>query len=48
MKKTNRLNKKLREDLEFSKRIRKDWKDYEKGKFISSNAEDFLKEMKKW
>ncbi len=42
------FNKNLKEDLEFAKRTEEAWKRYEKGEFISMDAEEFLKEIKKW
>jgi AbrB family looped-hinge helix DNA binding protein len=48
MKRATKLDKKLAEDLEFSRRIRAAWKEYDEGKFTSSTAEEFLEEMKKW
>lgn len=48
MKKASEMEKNLKEDLEFAKRTEEAWKRYEKGKFTSSNVQDFLKELKKW
>ncbi|MBU0929547.1 MAG: AbrB/MazE/SpoVT family DNA-binding domain-containing protein [Nanoarchaeota archaeon] len=48
LEKVGEFDKKLEEDLEFVRRTEKAWKEYEKGKFTSSSAEDFLKEMEKW
>jgi AbrB family looped-hinge helix DNA binding protein len=48
MKKASEMEKNLKEDLEFAKRTEEAWKQYEKGKFSSSNVQDFLKELKKW
>ncbi len=48
MKKASEMEKNLKEDLEFAKRTEEAWKQYEKGKFTSSNVQDFLKELKKW
>ena len=49
--KVNELNKKfekLKEDLEFSRRIRDAWDRYDKSEFNSLSKEDFLKELEKW
>lgn len=49
-KKINELNEKfekLKEDLEFSRRIRDAWDRHDKGKFISQNADEFLEELEK-
>ena len=48
LKKREDFDKNLKEDLEFAKRTEQAWKRYEKGEFISMDAEDFLKEIKKW
>jgi len=48
LKKMEDFDKNLKEDLEFAKRTEQAWKRYEKGEFISMDAEDFLKEIKKW
>ena len=48
LKKMEDFNKNLREDLEFAKRTEKAWKRYDRGEFISMDAENFLKEIKKW
>ena len=40
--------KKLKEDLEFTKRTEEAWKRYDRGKFISMSGDEFLKELKKW
>lgn len=38
--------KDLKDDIQFSERIEKAWKDYDKGKFITKSKEDFLKELR--
>ncbi|MBS3156146.1 AbrB/MazE/SpoVT family DNA-binding domain-containing protein [Candidatus Woesearchaeota archaeon] len=48
MKKASKLDKQLKEDLEFARRTEEAWKRYENGKFKSMDAKDFLKELKKW
>jgi len=48
LKKMEDFNKNLQEDLEFAKRTEEAWKRYDRGEFISMDAEDFLKEIKKW
>ena len=42
------FDKNLEEDLEFARRTEEAWKRYDKGEFISMDAEEFLKEIKKW
>jgi len=37
----------MKEDIEFARRTEEAWKEYEKGKFTSSSAKDFLKKLKK-
>ena len=48
LKKMEDFNKNLQEDLEFAKRTEEAWKRYDRGEFISMDAENFLKEIKKW
>ena len=48
LKKMDDFDKNLEEDLEFAKRTEEAWKAYERGEFISMDADDFLKEIKKW
>ena len=48
LKKTDKLDKNFEEDIEFAKRTEEAWKSYERGEFISMNADDFLEELKRW
>ena len=48
LKKMEDFNKNLQEDLEFAKRTEEAWKRYDRGEFISMDAEKFRKEIKKW
>ena len=48
MKKASKLDKALKDDLEFAKRTEEAWKRIEEGKGIKMDFDDFLKEMKKW
>ena len=48
LKKMDDFDKNLEEDLEFAKRTEEAWKSYDRGEFISMDADDFLKEIKKW
>lgn len=48
LKKADELDKSLIEDLEFAKRTEKAYKNFEKGKFKSLKAKDFLEELGKW
>ena len=48
LKKMEDFNKNLQEDLEFAKRTEEAWKRYDRGEFISMDAGNFLKEIKKW
>lgn len=48
MKKASKLEKNLKEDLEFARRTEEAWKRYDKGEFTTSSTEDFLEELKKW
>jgi hypothetical protein len=36
------------EDLEFKKRTREAWKEYDKGNFIEIDSENLEEEMNKW
>lgn len=47
LKKASKLDKKLKEDLEFARRTEEAWKSYEGGEFISKTADEFLKELEK-
>ena len=42
------LDKNFEEDLEFARRTEKAWKRYERGEFITRDAAEFLKDLKKW
>ncbi len=48
LKKANKLDENLKDDLEFARRTEEAWKRYEKGEFISMDSKDFLKELEKW
>ena len=48
LKKVEKFDKQLEDDLEFARRTEEAWKRYEKGEFTSSSVEDFLKELEKW
>lgn len=38
----------LREDLEFSKRIKAAWESYDRGEFTTMDSTEFLEELKRW
>ena len=48
LKKMGDFDKNLKEDLEFARRTEEAWKRYDQGEFVSMDAKDFLKELKKW
>lgn len=48
LKKASKMNKNLKEDLEFAKRTEAAWERCERGKFKSSAAKEFLKDLEKW
>ena len=48
LKKADKFDKNLEEDLEFAKRTEEAWKKYEKGEFKTMDFNDFLEEIKKW
>lgn len=47
MRKATKLDRSLKEDLEFARRTEEAWKRYEKGEFVSMPADKFLKELSK-
>ena len=48
LKKADKFNKNIEEDLEFARRTEEAYKRIESGEGISMEFEDFIKEMKKW
>jgi AbrB family looped-hinge helix DNA binding protein len=48
MKKASKMAKNLEEDLEFARRTEEAWKRYDKGEFITQDADDFLKDLEEW
>ena len=48
LKKADKFDKQLQEDLEFARRTEEAWKEYERGEFISKDSKDFLKELEEW
>ena len=46
LKKANKMDKALKEDLDFAKRTEKAWKNIDKGKYNEYSAEEFLKEIR--
>ncbi|MBS3099832.1 AbrB/MazE/SpoVT family DNA-binding domain-containing protein [Candidatus Pacearchaeota archaeon] len=48
LEKIDDFDKNLEEDLEFARRTEEALKRHEKGEFVSMDAEEFLKEIKKW
>ena len=42
------LIEQLKEDLEFARRTEEAWKAYDRGEFISQDADEFLKELEQW
>jgi AbrB family looped-hinge helix DNA binding protein len=47
LKKIVELVEDLKQEIEFAQRVEKAWDSYEKGKFKSKSAEEFLKELEK-
>ena len=47
LKKIVDLAKDLRQEIEFAQRVEKAWESYEKGKFKSKSAKEFLEELDK-
>ena len=48
LKKADKFDKNLEEDLDFARRTENAWKKYEKGEFRTMEFDDFLEEIKKW
>ncbi len=48
LKKASSFSKTLEDDVKFAKRTEEALKRYERGKFISRSAKDFLKELEQW
>jgi bifunctional DNA-binding transcriptional regulator/antitoxin component of YhaV-PrlF toxin-antitoxin module len=48
IKKASDMDKRLAEEKEFSKRIRKAWEDIDSGKGIKRTKEEFLNELNSW
>lgn len=48
LKKADKFDKNLKEDLEFARRTEEAWKEIEAGKGITMSVQDFLKELEKW
>lgn len=48
IKKASEMDENFKEELEFARRTEEAWKEYDKGNFKSMDANEFLKEMKKW
>lgn len=47
MEKVEKIDKKLKEDLEFARRTEDAYKEIEKGNCVTKSAEEFLKELHK-
>jgi len=48
LKKANKMDEQMKEDIEFAKRTEEAWKEHEKGNFKTLEFDDFMKELKKW
>ena len=48
MKKASDSEKNFEEDLEFARRTREAWEAYDRGEFITQDADEFLKDLEKW
>jgi len=46
LKKADKFDENLKEDLDFARRTNEAWKSYEKGEFRTMEYEDFLKEVR--
>jgi AbrB family looped-hinge helix DNA binding protein len=47
LKKADKMDEQLREDLEFARRTEEAWKSYERGEFKEMDFDDFIKELRK-
>ena len=47
IKKASKLDKTLKEDLEFAKRTEAAWKRYGEGKFVEADFDEFINDLKK-
>lgn len=48
LKKMEKFDKNLEEDLKFARRTEKAWKRIDRGEYIKMDADEFLEEIKKW
>lgn len=48
LRRASSLKEVFKEDLEFERRTREAWKEFDKGNFVSMEGEEFLKEMETW
>ncbi len=48
LKKTDDLNEKFKDDIEFAKRTEEAYRRHEKGEFRKMSADKFLEELEKW
>ena len=48
LKRVKNMSNKIEEDIEFARRTEEAWKEYDAGKFTSSSASEFIKEMRSW
>jgi len=48
LKKADKFDKQLAEDMEFARRTEEAWNEIETGKGVRMSVDDFLKEMKNW
>jgi AbrB family looped-hinge helix DNA binding protein len=47
LKKADKMDQQLKEDLEFARRTEEAWKSYERGEFIKMPVDKFLEELEK-
>lgn len=48
LKKADKFDKNLKEDLEFARRTEEAYKRHERGDFIEMEGDEFLEELEKW
>lgn len=48
LKKADKMDKQLKEDLEVAKRVEDAWKEIDEGRFKKMSSDEFLAEIKSW
>jgi bifunctional DNA-binding transcriptional regulator/antitoxin component of YhaV-PrlF toxin-antitoxin module len=48
LRKASALSEQEKEDLEFSMRTEEGWKEHDRGEYVETGSEEFLKELQRW